>query len=116
MHELSIAMSIAELALDEARNAKAQDIKEIDLEVGEWAGVDCDALLFSLDAVLKSYSQLQNTKVNLHKLTACMHCRDCGVEFHPKVQYVRQCQSCQSENIQLISGRELSLKSLLIDD
>ena len=116
MHELSIAMSIADLALDEASKAKAKRIKEIDIEVGERAGVDCDALLFSLDAVLKSDVILKDTKVNLIKHPPLMHCNSCNSDFKPSVQYIRQCEKCGAADIQLLHGRELSLKSLIIDD
>lgn len=116
MHELSIAMSIADLALDEARKANALKIKEIEIEVGEWAGVDCDSLMFSLDAILKSEPSLKETVVNLHKLQPIMHCDGCGQNFKPDVQYIMQCPNCDSEQITLLQGRELSLKSLLIDD
>ena len=116
MHELSIAMSIADLVLNEARKANARQVKEIEIEVGEWAGVDCDALMFSLDAVLKSDSILRNTKVNLNKTQPLMHCNDCKKDFKPLVQYMRQCTNCNSDKLTLLQGRELSLKSLLIDD
>lgn len=116
MHELSIAMSIADLALDEAAKVHAKTIKELDIEVGEWAGVDCSALLFSLEAVLKTYAILKETKINLLKLSPLMHCAGCGTDFKPSVQYIRECDHCGSPEIELLQGRELSLKSLLIDD
>ena len=116
MHELSIAMSIADLVLDEAGKANAQQIKEIEIEVGEWAGVVCDALMFSLDAVLKSEAILNDTKVILNKIQPLMHCSNCGLDFKPLIQYTRQCANCNSDKLMLLQGRELSLKSLLIDD
>lgn len=116
MHELSIAMSIADLAIDEARKADAKQIKELEIEVGEWAGVDCDALLFSLEAVLKSNAVLRDTKVSFIKHAPSMHCLSCNSDFKPSTQYTKQCANCGSDTTQLIHGRELSLKSLLIDD
>ncbi len=116
MHELSVAMSIADLALDEARKAEAKQIKELEVEIGEWAGVDSEGLLFSLDAVLKSNPVLRHTKVTLRKHSPLMHCGSCHSDFRPKAPYIRQCERCGAENVELLHGRELSLKSLTIDD
>lgn len=116
MHELSIAMSIADLALAEARQAKALSVKELDVEIGEWAGVDCDALMFSLDAVIKSDKILQNSKVNLKRVKANMHCDACNADFKPRTPFTRSCEKCGSTKVELTTGRELSLKSLTIDD
>ena len=51
MHELSIALSILDLVALEAIKQKAHEVKEIELEVGHWAGVDISALSFSMRAV-----------------------------------------------------------------
>ncbi len=116
MHELSIAMSIADLALDEARKADAKQVKELEIEVGEWAGVDSESLLFSLDAVMKSNPVLCYAKVTLHKYPPLMHCSCCHSDFRPKAQYIRLCALCGAEDVELLHGRELSLKSLIVDD
>jgi Zn finger protein HypA/HybF (possibly regulating hydrogenase expression) len=44
MHELSIALSIVELAANEAHKENATEVYEIELEIGEMAGIDPEAL------------------------------------------------------------------------
>ena len=47
MHELSIALSIVELAAKEAHKENAKEVKEIELEIGEMAGIDTDKTQFA---------------------------------------------------------------------
>ena len=44
MHEFSIAMNIVDIATDYARKENVSVVKEIEIEVGELAGVVMDAL------------------------------------------------------------------------
>lgn len=116
MHELSIAMSIVDIAQEEAQTLNATEVIDIDIEVGHWAGVDCDALLFSLDAAKQYSALLKKSRVNLIRKEPLMYCEGCHKEFRPEVQYTTNCLLCNSEKIKLIQGRELSIISLNIKD
>jgi hydrogenase nickel incorporation protein HypA/HybF len=50
MHELSIAMSIADAAAEEARSYTGTRVCAVHLRLGDLSGVVKDALLFSWDA------------------------------------------------------------------
>ena len=50
MHELSIAMSIAEAAAEEAQRHSGARVCAVHLRLGELSGVVKEALLFSWDA------------------------------------------------------------------
>ena len=50
MHELSIAMSIVDIAADYAARDNAKCVTEIEIEVGTLAGVVIDALDFAMEA------------------------------------------------------------------
>ena len=63
MHELSIALSILDLVALEAIKQKAHEVKEIELEVGHWAGVDISALSFSMRAAQR-YSPFEKAPEN----------------------------------------------------
>ena len=116
MPELSIAMSLAELALREAQQAKALKVNEIEIDVGDWSGVDYEALQFSLNAVLQSEEMLRQSKLIINRCKPKMHCKTCHHDFTPKVMYCTRCDSCGAETVELREGRELSLKSLVIED
>jgi hydrogenase nickel incorporation protein HypA/HybF len=56
MHELSIAMSIVEIACEEAGRQGGGPLEEVHLLMGKDSGVVADALLFSWDLVCEGTS------------------------------------------------------------
>lgn len=68
MHELSLAMSIADIAKKTALKESATIVREIEIEVGDLAGVDTSALSFSLDAVIARDILFKDCKIQIHKL------------------------------------------------
>lgn len=59
MHELSIVMSIVDIAQSQAQQAHAQAIEEIELDIGNLAGVELDALEFAWPQGVKN-TMLEN--------------------------------------------------------
>ena len=104
MHELSIALSILDLVALEAIKQKAHEVKEIELEVGHWAGVDISALSFSMRAAQR-YSPFEKARVTIVEVPPVSHCTHqfCG------------CPHCHSADTELLQGRELRLKSILVE-
>jgi hydrogenase nickel incorporation protein HypA/HybF len=49
MHELSVAMSLVELACEEAERLQARRVEALHVRVGPLSGVVKEALLFSFD-------------------------------------------------------------------
>lgn len=53
MHELSIVLSIVDIAEQQVALNDAQSVEEIELEIGQLAGVEWDALDFAWEAATK---------------------------------------------------------------
>ena len=68
MHELSLAMSIADIAKKTAIKENATNVKEIEIEVGEWAGVDTGALKFSLEVTIAKNDLFKDCNIAIIKL------------------------------------------------
>lgn len=113
MHELSIAMSIIDLAIKEAEKSKATRVKEIELEIGEMAGVNREALEFSLHIAMQ-HTLLEDAHVNIVEIESLAVCRDCRTRFSPISMY-DPCPQCDSHGVEFLRGRELRLKSLLVE-
>lgn len=113
MHELSIAMSLVDIAKQEVKKRGAGAITEIELELGEFCGLDFECFNFSLNAVLTGQG-LANTKIVSNIIEAEMECTDCGVTFRPDSLFA-DCPTCESSNTRLLKGEELRIKSLVID-
>lgn len=113
MHELSIALSIIDIAKSEAEKAEALVIKEIEIDVGTLSGIEFESLEFSFSAVTKN-TGMEKTVFIINKIMARSECLDCHALFD--VQYVfDSCPECRGFNTILVQGKELKVKSLLIE-
>ncbi|MCF8367968.1 MAG: hydrogenase maturation nickel metallochaperone HypA [Bacteroidales bacterium] len=110
MHELSIAMSIIEIAEENAKNANTSVISEIELEIGTQAGVVMDALTFAIEAAKKG-TMLEGAKWVINEVPAIARCADCKHEF-PTPDLFSPCPKCGNPFSDVFQGRELRVKSL----
>ncbi len=110
MHELSIAMSIVEIAEDSAKQSNVSIITEIELEVGEMSGVVYDALEFAMEEAVKD-TILQGAKRKINIVEGRARCLSCSHEFHVQDVFT-PCPECASFDSEVIAGKELRVKSL----
>lgn len=67
MHELSIALSIVDLADEQAKKAHACKIIEIELDIGTLSGIEVDALNFALEIAAKD-TLLETAAVKINRI------------------------------------------------
>jgi len=113
MHELSIALSIVELAEEEARKANAISISKVEIEIGTMAGIETDALLFAWDSVVQG-TMAQQAPLVIHPIKGEAHCLECGKDF-PAEHYFVQCPDCNSFRYEITKGKDLRVSSLMVD-
>ena len=113
MHEMSVALSIIDIATEQAAKENALKILELDLDIGTLAGIEFESLEFALEISVKN-TMLENSKINLNKIEAKASCIDCLHEFEA-LNLFNNCPLCKSYNTKLIQGKELQVKSLIID-
>ncbi len=111
MHEFSIALSIVEIADEEAKKANAI-VEKIELEIGELSGVELDALNFVWEAAVKN-SVLAEAEKNIRIIKGEASCLDCGHQY-PALQFFSQCPACSSMMTTLTRGRELKVKAITL--
>ncbi len=113
MHEMSIALSIIDIANEEALRANAERINEIEIEIGTISGVEISALEFSLDIAVKN-TFLENAQRKIIPIQAKAECLECNSIF-PMTAFYEPCPSCKSFVIKILQGKELKIKSINID-
>jgi hydrogenase nickel incorporation protein HypA/HybF len=113
MHELSIALSIVELAEEEARKASASVISKVEVEIGTIAGIENEALLFAWDSVVQG-TMAQEAALVINSIQAEAHCLECGKDF-PVDHFFVECPNCNSFRYQVTKGKELRVSSLMVD-
>lgn len=113
MHELSIALSIIDLANETLKNKEQSVVSEIELEIGKFAGVDTAALLTALE-MASARTPFSSARFRITPVKATAKCRDCGTEFDLE-NYLSSCPACKSFRTMVITGKELRLKSIIIN-
>lgn len=113
MHEFSIAMSIIEIAEAEAKKVNSNKINELALNVGTMAGIEFYALDAALEMAVKN-TMLEKAKISVNKIRAKARCTECKTVFNIDRVY-DQCPKCESLYHEILSGKELQIKSLVVD-
>ena len=114
MHELSIAVSMVEMAAEEA--AKRGDVKvnAIHLKLGNLTGVVKDALLFSYEIVCQG-TPLEGSRLIIEEIPVVVFCPKCETETLPVAVNNLCCPKCETPTPQVISGREMEVTALEIE-
>lgn len=113
MHELSIAISIVDMAIDQARLASAHRVSEVELDIGVLSGIEYEALEFALEIAVKE-TILEETQFRINRVEPVAECPDCGHLYTPEGVF-SHCPQCKKLGIKLIRGTELQIKSLLVE-
>jgi len=113
MHELSIAMSIVDIASKKAGAANAGSVCQVDLDIGTMSGIEFDSLEFALSVAVKD-SRLEGTRFVINRIEALCECNSCTHLYAPGQDFGAW-PECGNHDIEYIRGKELQIKSLLID-
>jgi len=113
MHELSIAMSILDIVTEYAEKEKAREVTEIEIEIGSLSGIVSDSLVFALEIACKNTIS-ENAEIKIIEIKAEAKCKHCHKIFELE-NYFMQCPECQNSGYELLTGKELQVKSLKIE-
>ena len=115
MHEMGIAMQIVEIALASIP-ADLQDVNvaKVNLKVGKLSAVVPDSLRFCFEIAAQD-TPLSNADLNIEEVPVVIHCRDCNLQWTIS-EPAFTCRKCNSGSITVVSGRELDIESIEIDD
>lgn len=113
MHEVSLMEQALDLALDCARQNKATQIRSLTLTVGEQSGVVPEALRFAFE-IAAAETMAQNAELIIRSAPVVCHCQPCDQSFQPE-SWVYRCPHCGALSSEVISGKELELTSMEIE-
>lgn len=113
MHELSLAQALIALAETQARSHHAAGIEEIELEIGHLAGIEPHTFDFALRTAVRG-TLLQHARIVRHYIDGEARCSQCEASF-PTRDPIAQCPHCGSWWVTITRGKELRLKSIVIN-
>lgn len=109
MHEQSIARALIDQVLAEAQRRELDVIREVNVELGEFSGVE-SALLRSAFEELSPAWLGENVVLNVTETRLRARCTTCGFEFNVE-RFRFLCAVCGS-NTTIIAGEDIVLIGL----
>ncbi len=113
MHELSIAMSMVEMATEEAARYGDVQITALHLKLGQLSGIVKEALLFSWEIACEG-TPLSGSHLVIEEIPVVVYCSVCQQER--PLDSIQQffCPSCHTPTPEVRHGKELEVIALEI--
>ena len=114
MHELSIAMSIVELAEEEAEKRGVQ-ITAVHLRLGALSGVVKEALLASFEMASED-SLLKGSRLIIEDVPVIVFCPSCQMQRPISSIQSFCCAECGTPTSAILQGKEIEVVALEIEE
>jgi len=114
MHELSIAMSIVEMAQEEAERREVR-IDAVHMELGPLSGVVPEALLFSYEIACNG-TVLEGSRLVIKEVPIEVYCPACKAQKTLTSMQWFCCPDCGAPTSEVLHGKELVITALEVRD
>jgi hydrogenase nickel incorporation protein HypA/HybF len=115
MHELSIAQSLIELACEAATREGCERVTRLFIRIGALSGVVKEALEFSFELAAEE-TACAGAILEIEDVNVKVYCSSCEQRKTLSDDYLFCCPTCGSPTPEILTGRELELVSVEVDD
>jgi hydrogenase nickel incorporation protein HypA/HybF len=113
MHELSIAMSIVEMAEEESEKRGGLTVSVVHLKLGRLSGVVKEALLASYGLACEG-TALENSRLIIDEVPIVVYCPQCDAKSTLESMQCFACSRCKTPVSEILQGKELEVVALEI--
>jgi hydrogenase nickel incorporation protein HypA/HybF len=114
MHELSVAMSIVEIAEEESERHGGLHVTAVHLRLGLLAGVVKEALVSCYEMACES-TPLAGSRLVIEEVPGMVYCPRCEARRPVFSSEWFSCSACGSLASEIVQGKELELVSLEVE-
>lgn len=115
MHEMGIAMQIIEISVASIpADLKNPQVKRVNVKVGKLSAVVPESLHFCFQIAAQD-TPLCDAELNIEEIPLKVKCMDCDVEWIAR-EPVFLCGKCNGTSVKMLSGRELDIMSIEVDE
>jgi hydrogenase nickel incorporation protein HypA/HybF len=115
MHELSIALSILDIAGEESQRRGGVSVKAIHVRLGPLSGVVKDALISAFD-LAREASPFPDCVLVFHEVPLAVYCDHCRSEQPVKSPQLMCCSGCGRPAPRVVRGRELEISAMEVEE
>jgi hydrogenase nickel incorporation protein HypA/HybF len=114
MHEMSVAKNILDIVHEHIRSEEESKVRSIILKVGELSGIVSDSLEFCFSTLVDN-TPLRGAKLLIQTIPISAACNSCN--YISQLEYgIFFCEKCHSSDIKLITGKELQIEQIELED
>lgn len=114
MHELSVAVSLLEIAEQKAREEGAERISRLFLRIGPLSGIVPDALRFAFEVAAEP-TLARDAVLEIENVPVVLYCSTCEREAGAESTYAYSCPHCGRPTHDVRGGNELEITSMEIE-
>lgn len=111
MHEASIVRNVIRIVEEAAQKNGLASISKVVLEIGQFSGVEIEALEFAFSA-FKHDTILQDAIIEYLTPPLTLFCKECENQYLGDFDDLR-CPACMGTHFEVIHGREMVVKSIV---
>jgi hydrogenase nickel incorporation protein HypA/HybF len=115
MHELSIALSIVDIAMEESERRGGVRIVAIHLQLGPLAGVVKEALLSAFE-MAREQSPFPDVRLAIEDVPLIIYCTTCNSEQTVQSFPDLCCPVCDTPSGDIRRGRELEIVAMELEE
>lgn len=113
MHEMTVAARLVDLVVEVVTEQSAASAVLVKLRLGALTCINPDALRFGFEALSRE-TVAADCALEIEHVEAEARCRGCGWEGKVGDPLDLACPHCESRDLALSEGRELTLKSVTV--
>jgi hydrogenase nickel insertion protein HypA len=114
MHELGIAKTLIKAIKAESDKRPNTRITVVGLRLGELSGVGADELKFGIESLVKG-TDLETLEIRIELAPRKHRCTDCGEVFEVAGDDTT-CRGCGSTQTRIVSGDEIEISYLEVEE
>lgn len=116
MHEMSVVLNVVHTVDAFAQANGIGKIGTVVMQIGKASGVVPFYFHSCWEPASASSEHLFGSSLDIEELPAICRCPDCGAVYELKDAQTRACPKCGSDRWQVISGNEVMIKEILVDE
>lgn len=115
MHELSIALSIVEMAQEEAGQRGGVQVSAVHLKLGALSGVVKEALLSAYEMACDD-TPLEGSRLLVEEIPVVVFCQSCQAKRPLSSVQLFRCAECGAPASEIVQGKEIQIVRLEIEE
>jgi len=115
MHEMSVAQNIIDIVIQYLPEDHAAGVKIVNLKIGKMSGIVPDSLEFSFRVIAADTPGLVDANLHMQFVPLIIRCKECKAESTLDEPFF-VCPECGSVNVDTLSGTELQITEIELED